>query len=78
VLKGYSSGHNVPQKPEDLQHLYDFLLSHIIVPTPTGIRQHTVDSHHATDDATYTLMGTRTNAAYRGLVIRNGKIYINK
>ena len=78
VLKGYSSGHNVPQKPEDLQHLYDFLLSHIIVSTPTGIRQHTVDSHHATDDATYTLMGTRTNAAYRGLVIRNGKIYINK
>jgi hypothetical protein len=53
-------------------------LSHIIVPTPTGIRQHTVDSHHATDDATYTLMGTRATSAYKGLVIRGGKIHINK
>jgi hypothetical protein len=77
VLSGYSSGHNVPQTTDKLQVMYDFLLAHIPVPSPTGISNHH-DRRSSSDDATYTLMGTRTNAAYRGLVIRNGKIYINK
>ena len=77
VLSGYSSGHNVPQTTDKLQVMYDFLLTHIPAPSPTGISSHH-DRHSSSDDATYTLMGTRTNAAYRGLVIRNGKIYINK
>ena len=77
VLSGYSSGHNVPQTPDKLQVMYDFLLTHIPAPSPTGISSHH-DRRSSSDDATYTLMGTRTNAAYRGLVIRNGKIYINK
>ena len=77
VLSGYSSGHNVPQTTDKLQVMYDFLLTHIPVPSPTGISSHH-DRRSSSDDATYTLMGTRANAAYRGFVIRNGKIYINK
>ena len=32
----------------------------------------------ATDDATYTLMGTRATTAYKGLVIRGGRIHMNR
>lgn len=33
TVTGYSTGHAVPQSPTDLQRMYDFMLSHVVIPT---------------------------------------------
>lgn len=77
TLTGYSTGHAVPQRADDLQQMYDFLLANIgsvdpePEPEPDGIAEQR--SHGQQDDVMYSLMGTRVTAGYKGIVIKNGK-----
>ena len=74
VLTGYGSGHAVPQDEADLQRMYDFLCRHVA--TPTGIVSVTSQPAAARPAATYDLMGRRVGAGYRGLVIKDGRLYL--
>ncbi|MBR1688965.1 MAG: hypothetical protein IJ710_10670 [Prevotella sp.] len=73
MLTGYGTGHTVPQSEADLQQMYQFMVSH--VSATTGIQTINV---HRQDDAsapTYDLMGRRVAAGYKGIVVRNGRLY---
>lgn len=43
----------------------------------TGI-DHVKTNNRASDDKTYDLSGRRVNESYKGIVIKNGKKYIQK
>ena len=74
TLTDYSTGHAVPQEEADLQRMYDFLLSHVTTAT-TGIEE---VGNTPTEPPVYDLLGRRTNANSKGLVIKNGRLYINR
>jgi hypothetical protein len=70
TLTGYSTGHAVPQSAADLQQMYDFMLSHVAM--PTGI--HEVRSRMADGRGEiYNLNGQRLSQLQKGINIINGK-----
>ena len=75
LLTGYSTGHAVPQKEEDLQQMYDFMLRHVT--TTMGIQEIQERSHPSTSVPAYDLSGRRIGPTYKGLVVRNGKIVLS-
>lgn len=76
TLTDYSTGHAVPQKESDLKQMYDFMLQHVT--TPTGIQTVRTQPRPSSSSHTYDLWGRRVTPAYKGLVIRNGKIINQK
>ena len=76
LLTDYSTGHAVPQKEEDLQQMYDFILRHVT--TTMDIREIQELSHPATSISAYDLSGRRTGPSHIGLVVRNGKIVLSR
>jgi hypothetical protein len=74
MLTDYSTGHAVPQKEADLKQMYDFISRHVT--TTTGIQEVRIQPQPRTSNSTHTydLLGRRVSYAYKGFVVRNGKI----
>lgn len=74
TLTGYSTGHAVPQDEADLLRLYDFLQHH----TPTATRMVMIHERqgHDTNCRVYDLLGRSVGPAYKGLVVKNGRLYL--
>ena len=71
TLTGYSSGHAVPQKENDLRQLYNFMLRHVA--TPTGISVVKVSEND--DSHAYDLLGRKADTNTKGFIIKNGRLY---
>jgi hypothetical protein len=78
VLSGYGSGHSVPQTTDKLQVMYDFLQTHIPAPVPADITTIPSRPSAPASPVLYDLMGRRITPAYKGLVIRNGRLHLNR
>ena len=73
TLTGYSTGHAVPQTDATLRLMYNFMLAHVTA--PTGIQ---AIREHATSPSSvpaYDLLGRKVGSSYRGLVVRDGRLY---
>jgi hypothetical protein len=76
TLTDYSSGHAVPQAEGDLQQMYDFLLRH--VSATTGITEVRANKDETKDTFTYDLLGRKTVACHKGIVIKSGRAHLNR
>ena len=74
-LIDYSTGHAVPQKQEDLQQMYHFMLKYVSVTTEINQQQFIVDYQQPI--VTYDLLGRKVNANTKGIIIQNGQLYMH-
>lgn len=70
LLKNFGTGHAVPQKTDDLQRMYHFLIDNV----PTGIRM-TATAQAASSQFVYDINGRQcpADSAVRGIVIADGR-----
>jgi hypothetical protein len=76
TLTGYSTGHAVPQSQTDLQRMYDFMSSHVAM--PTGIQEIPNSQKLTANSQLYNLQGQRLSQPQKGLNIVNGRKVVIK
>lgn len=74
TLTDYSTGHAVPQSETDLRQMYNFMLSHVT--TTSGVKIIREQSENKANAPTYDLSGRRVSSTHKGVIIRNGRLYL--
>ena len=77
TLTDYSSGHAVPQKEGDLQEMYNFILAHTHAVSAIKAVRREPDGEGA-GKGVYDLSGRRWADSRRGIIIKGGRLILNK
>lgn len=74
ILTDYSTGHAVPQSETDLSLMYHFMISHVTM--TSGIKVIEKQREDNPSAPAYDLSGRRVGSTHKGIIIRNGRLYL--
>lgn len=77
TLTDYATGHAVPQTADDLGRMYQFMIQHIPSAPTAAIRTLRAERPDDSTQPAYNLAGCRVSTAYKGIVIRGGRLVLS-